>query len=97
MLRETEAKLTNAELATARAAEAAQQAEQAKELISEKFEQHVSDAEENIQLLREELTSCTVRLWGSLRAGLLTRARAARHAHALTVAVALCRASSGRR
>ena len=75
MLRETEAKLTNAELATARAAEAAQQAEQAKELISEKFEQHVSDAEENIQLLREELTSCTVRLLDSLR--LLTRARAA--------------------
>ena len=68
MLRETEAKLTNAELATARAAEAAQQAEQAKELISEKFEQHVSDAEENIQLLREELTSCTVRLLDSLRA-----------------------------
>lgn len=73
-LRETEAKLTAAQLRAAEAVEARCRAESAKELISAKFEEHVREAEDNIQMLREELSSCTGELWDAVSAA---KARAA--------------------
>ena len=62
------ANLTAAQLSAAEAGEARAQAENAKEAIGAKFDEHVRDAEENIQMLREELSSCAGELWAAVTA-----------------------------
>ena len=50
----------------ARASERARRAEWAKDQIAAQFEEHVSQAERNVSVLREELASCTAELYEAL-------------------------------
>jgi hypothetical protein len=94
--REAEAQLGAAQLSVARAEERTRAAEWAREQIAAKFEQHVGEAERNIETLRTELGSCTDELWAALQAqiGQGERAKAEAAAARETATAAEARAAA---